>query len=176
LTEYCRAKIEGATYFFTVNCAHRQDNKILVEPIELLRNIIRNVMQMHPFKINAMVVLPDHLHWFSTLPPEDADYKTRWSLIKAGFSRGIPITERRSKSRISRGERGLWQRRYWEHMIRDDKDYERHVDYIHWNPVKHGWAKRVKDWPYSSFHKHVRLGIYPLNWGLEPEMIMDAGE
>ena len=104
MTEYCRAKIEGATYFFTVNCAHRQDNKILVEPIELLRNIIRNVMQMHPFKMDAMVVLPDHLHCIWTLPPEDADYKTRWSLIKAAYSRGIPVTERPPKRRVSRGK------------------------------------------------------------------------
>ena len=133
-------------------------------------------MKIHSFKIDAMVVLPEHMHCIWTLPTDDADYAIRWSLIKSGFSREIPVTERRSKSRQARGERGIWQRRYWEHLIRDDRDFERHVDYIHWNPVKHNWVKRVKDWPYSSFHKYVRLGLYPLDWGIEPEMELETGE
>ena len=110
-------------------------------------------------------------------PPQgDADYKTRWALIKAGFSRAISPGEQRSESRAKRGERGIWQRRYWEHMIRDDRDFEQHADYIHWNPVKHGWVERVRDWPYSSFHQHVRQGIYPTNWSDEPEITIDPGE
>ncbi len=138
MTEYRRVKLEGATYFFTVNCAERHGNHLLVDSINLLRQIFRKVKSEHPFEIDAMVVLPEHLHCIWTLPPGDADYQTRWALIKAGFSRAIPVGERRSMSRIKRGERGIWQRRYWEHLIRDNQDFEQHVDYIHWNPVKHG--------------------------------------
>ncbi|MCP4409944.1 MAG: transposase, partial [Gammaproteobacteria bacterium] len=142
----------------------------------LLRQIFRKVKEGHPFKINAMVVLPDHLHCIWTLPPGDVDYKTRWALIKAGFSRGIPLGERRSRSRLKRGERGIWQRRYWEHLIRDDRDYRRHVDYIHWNPVKHGWVNRVADWPHSSFHGYLRRGIVPADWAGEPDENLAVGE
>jgi putative transposase len=108
---------------------------------------MRKVKADHSFQIEAMVVLPEHLHCIWTLPVGEADYKTRWSLIKAGFSRSIPHGERRSDSRVKRGERGIWQRRYWEHLIRDEQDFERHVDYIHWNPVKHAWVQRVQDGP-----------------------------
>lgn len=106
----------------------------------------------------------------------DADYKTRWTLIKIGFSRAIPPGERRSQSRIARGERGIWQCRYWEHLIRGDRDFEQHVDYLHWNPVKHGWVKRVRDWPYSSFHAYVRRGIYPADWACQPDETINGGE
>jgi putative transposase len=100
------------------------------------------------------VILPDHFHSLWTLPPGDADYATRWMLIKAGFSRRIAAGERRSESRIKKGERGIWQRRYWEHLIRDQQDYEHHVAYIHYNPVKHGHADRAADWPNSSIHRY----------------------
>jgi len=176
MTEYRRAKIQGATYFFTVNCAERHGNHLLVDSIDLLRQIFRKVKSEDPFEIDAMVVLPEHLHCIWTLPPGDADYQTHWALIKAGFSRAIPVGERRSMSRIKRGERGIWQRRYWEHLIRDDQDFERHVDYIHWNPVKHGWVRRVGDWPHSSFHAYVRRGIYPVNWACELKEAIDGGE
>ena len=176
MTEYRRVKLEGATYFFTVNCAERHGNHLLVDHIDRLRQIFRQVKSGRPFEIDAMVVLPDHLHCIWTLPPGDGDYQTRWALIKAGFSRAIPVGERRSMSRIKRGERGIWQRRYWEHLIRDDQDFERHVDYIHWNPVKHGWVRRVGDWPHSSFHAYVRRGIYPADWACEPSGTIDGGE
>ena len=176
MTQYRRIKIPGVTYFFTVNCAERQGNRLLVDNIDLLRQIFRKVKGTRPFQIDAMVVLPEHLHCLWTLPQGDADYKTRWALIKAGFSRAISPGEQRSESRAKRGERGIWQRRYWEHMIRDDRDFEQHADYIHWNPVKHGWVERVRDWPYSSFHQHVRQGIYPTNWSDEPEITIDPGE
>jgi len=145
MTDYRRAKVEGATYFFTVNCADRRGNQLLVQHIDLLRQAFRRVKNSHPFNIDAMVVLPDHLHCIWTLPPNDADFKTRWALIKAGFSRGIPDGENRSRSRIKRGERGIWQRRYWEHLIRDERDYHWHLSYIPCNPVKHGWVNRVRD-------------------------------
>lgn len=176
MTNYRRATIAGATYFFTVNCADRQGKALLVEHIDLLRQVVRRVKNAHPFTIDAMVILPEHLHCIWTLPEGDADYKTRWALIKAGFSRQIPAGEWRSESREKRGERGIWQRRFWEHLIRDDRDYSRHVDYIHWNPVKHGWVTRVNDWPHSSFHGYVKQGLCPADWAGNPEDIGDVGE
>jgi len=176
MTNYRRARTQGATYFFTVNCAERRGNQLLVEHIDLLRQAFRKVKNDHPFLIDAMVVLPDHLHCIWTLPPDDADYKTRWALIKAGFSRAIPAGERRSESRLKRGERGIWQRRFWEHQIRDELDYQRHVDYIHWNPVKHGLVSRVRDWSHSSFHAYVRRGIVPLDWAGEADELVRGGE
>ena len=164
MTNYRRAKVEGASYFFTVNLVERHENLLLVDNVDLLRDVFRQVKARHPFVIEAIVILPDHLHCIWTLPEGDADYKTRWMLIKTGFSRQIPGVERRSASRIKRGERGIWQRRYWEHMIRDDLDYQRHVDYIHWNPVKHNLVSQVKNWPYSSFHSYVRRGVLLEEW------------
>ena len=164
MTNYRRSHVAGASYFFTVNCSMRHDNQLLVEQVDLLRTVFHKVKTEHPFHVDAIVILPDHLHCIWTLPPGDANYKTRWALIKAGFSRQLPVEENRSLSRVKRGERGIWQRRYWEHLIRDEQDYRRHVDYIHWNPVKHGAVKQVIDWPYSSFHKHVHQSIYPVDW------------
>ena len=176
MPEYRRIKSPGATFFFTVACAERSDNRLLVERVDLLRDCLRHVRDEHPFAIDAMVVLPEHLHCIWTLPADDADYGTRWGLIKARFSRALPATENRSQSRRQRGERGIWQRRYWEHIIRDERDFERHVDYIHWNPVKHGWVARVVDWPYSSFHRYVRQGVLPWDWGWDADVDLDAGE
>lgn len=165
---YRRAKIKGGTYFFTVNVLERR-RTLLVDHVAVLREAIREVKRRHPFHIDAMVILPDHLHALWTLPEGDADYPTRWMLIKAGFSRRIPPGEWRNKSRIAKGERGIWQRRYWEHWIRDERDYARHVDYIHYNPVKHGYVQRVADWPYSTFHRYVERGMYPSDWAGAPE-------
>ena len=176
MTEYRRAHIEGAMYFFTVNCAKRHGNDILTKNIDVLRKSFRKVKDNHPFNIDAIVILPDHLHCIWTLPQGDADYKTRWALIKAGFSRAISPGERRSESRVKRGERGIWQRRYWEHLIRDNRDFERHIDYIHWNPVKHLWVDRARDWPYSSFHLYVRRGVYPADWACGTDLAIDGGE
>jgi putative transposase len=149
---------------------------MLLDNVDLLRRVFRKVRNRHPFAIDAIVVLPEHLHCIWTLPDGDSDYRKRWALIKAGFSRGIPVGERRSESRVKRGERGIWQRRYWEHMIRDDRDLERHVDYIHWNPVKHGWVRRAGDWPHSSFHAYVRRGLYPADWACDPDVTIKGGE
>ncbi|HEY0661198.1 MAG TPA: transposase, partial [Lysobacter sp.] len=115
------------------------------------------------------VVLPDHLHCIIELPPDDADFAMRWRLIKMGFSKALPRIERRSSVRQRRGERGIWQRRYWEHVIRDDADFHAHMDYVHINPVKHGLVVRVVDWPYSTFHRLVVEGVYPVDWaGIVP--------
>lgn len=177
MTQYRRTKLKGATYFFTVNCAERHGgNRILENNVDILRQAFHKVKQAHPFNIDAIVILPEHLHCIWTLPQDDADYGMRWGLIKSGFSRQIPFDEKRSESRIKRGERGIWQRRYWEHMIRDEKDFERHVDYIHWNPVKHGYVKRVQDWPHSSFHGYVRRGVYPVEWASEMDLTIEGGE
>jgi len=160
---YRRANIPGACYFFTVNLAERKSG-LLVEHIEKLRESVRRVQTAHPFVIDAMVVMPDHLHSLWTLPQGDRDFSTRWGLIKAGFSRQLAPSERLSASRKSKGERGIWQRRFWEHLIRDDLDFARHVDYIHYNPVKHGYVQRPADWPFSSIHRYVDHNIVDENW------------
>ena len=154
---YRRIHEAGRCYFFTVNIANRKDD-LLVCHIVALRRAFATVRHAHPFSIIAMVVLPDHLHCIWQLPPDDAAYPMRWAQIKGRFSRQIVRKEIISPSRTSKRERGLWQRRYWEHLIRDERDLERHVDYIHHNPVKHGWVTHAIDWPYSSIHRHVRNG------------------
>jgi putative transposase len=162
---YKRAKIQGGCYFFTVNLANRQGNTLLVQQVAILREAFRRTQEDHPFKIDAIVIMPDHLHCIWSLPEGDDNYPMRWSLIKARFSRQIKTGEAISKSRQRKGERNIWQRRYWEHVIRDDEDYFRHVDYIHYNPVKHGHTEVVKDWPHSSFQRWVEKGAYSLDWG-----------
>ena len=164
MTRYRRNFISGGSFFFTVNLAGRR-LRLLTEHIDLLRKAFRETRARHPFAIEAVVVLPDHLHAIWTLPEADADFATRWRLVKSAFSRGLPGGERISESRLGKGERGIWQRRYWEHTLRDERDLARHMDYIHFNPVKHGHVSQVKDWPYSSFHRMVRLGIYAEDWG-----------
>ncbi len=164
MTNYRRNFVSGGSFFFTVNLADRHLH-LLTAHIDLLRQAFRYVRLHHPFEIDAIVVLPDHLHAVWTLPQDDADFALRWRLIKTTFSRGLPAHEQISASRASKAERGIWQRRYWEHTLRDEKDFARHVDYIHFNPVKHDHVKRVSDWPYSSFHRMVKLGIYPRDWG-----------
>jgi putative transposase len=129
-----------------------------------------SIQERYPFQTIAICVLPDHLHAVWSLPLGDADFPLRWSLIKSGSSRGLPGNMQPSSSKIARRERGIWQRRYWEHAIRDDADLERqglerHVDYIHFNPVKHGHVSQVCDWPHSSFHRYVARGVLPLDWG-----------
>jgi putative transposase len=123
-----------------------------------------SIRERRPFETIAICVLPDHLHAVWALPPDDADYSSRWSLIKSGFSRGLAVDAPRSDSKVAKRERGIWQRRYWEHAIRDDGDLERHVDYIHFNPVKHGYVSKVGDWPHSTFHRYVARGLLPPDW------------
>ena len=162
MPQYVRAK--GSVFFFTVVLAPRP-NSLLIKEVDRLRRIYQTVQRRHPFETVAICVLPDHIHALWALPDGDTDFSTRWSLIKSGFSRGLPGDMQRSSSKIARRERGIWQRRYWEHAIRDDADLERHVDYIHFNPVKHGHVTRVADWPHSSFHRHVERGSLAADWG-----------
>ncbi len=163
MTNYRRTHVPGATWFFTVNLAERR-SRLLVDRIDSVRQALGYVQKRHPFRIDAMVVLPDHLHAVWTLPPGDSDYPLRWRLLKTWFSRQIPAGERRRKSRIARAERGIWQRRYWERLIRDEADLRSHIDYIHFNPVKHGYVLKAVDWPYSTFHRYVKDEILPADW------------
>jgi putative transposase len=164
MTNYRRNFVRGGSYFFTVNLADR-GSRLLTDHIDLLRIAFRYARVRHAFMIDAIVILPDHLHAIWSLPEGDADFATRWRHVKAMFSRALPMRERISESRLRKGERGIWQRRYWEHTLRDGRDFSRHVNYIHFNPVKHGLVTRVEDWPYSSFHRMVRLGVYARDWG-----------
>jgi putative transposase len=167
MPNYRRHWKPGGTWFFTVNLLERRDNDLLVREIELLRHCFAQERRRRPFSVIAWVVLPEHMHWVWRLPEGDADFATRWRRIKTGFCMGLPPTERRCAVRMRKGERGIWQRRYWEHAIRDNDDLQRHVDYVHYNPVKHGHAARAVDWPHSSFHAYARSGRYPLDWGLQ---------
>ncbi|WP_374665026.1 transposase [Ramlibacter sp.] len=169
MRRYIRAVVPGATYFFTLTLQDRRC-ATLIHGVDHLRAAFTEIRTRHPFDIDAMVVLPDHLHLLITLPADDARYAMRLALIKGAFTRRMAAAQRLDsralQARGARGERSLWQRRYWEHQIRDENDYARHVDYIHFNPVKHGHAARAGDWPYSSFHRYVRHGVLPADWGL----------
>lgn len=164
MPQYIRAKFKGSVFFFTVVLAERPSN-LLIDEIERLRQTYRNVRASRPFETVAICVLPDHVHSIWALPEGDSDFSTRWSLIKSGFSRGLDAARERSESKVAKREKGIWQRRYWEHAIRDDADLERHVDYIHFNPVKHGYVTRAPDWPHSSFHRYVERGLLAADWG-----------
>jgi len=129
--------------------------------VENLRAAYMETQIRHPFQTNAIVILPNHLHAIWTLPPDDTDFSMRWRRIKSLFSKSIPAKEPRSGTRVKRGERGIWQRRFWEHAIRDETDYERHMHYCYGNPVKHGLVKEIADWPHSSYHRDVKAGLYP---------------
>ncbi len=174
MTDYRRFYIPGSTWFFTVNLAERWGNHLLVEQIDSLRAAFRYVKKRKPFRMEAVVVMPDHLHCIWTLPEGDADFSIRWSLLKSHFSRAIPDGERISESRLKRRERGIWQRRFWAHLLTSQEDFNAHCDYIHWNPVKHGYVERVADWPHSSFDRFVRLGVYSESWGHSGEFNIQA--
>ena len=169
MATFRRSTAKGATWFFTVVTYRRQP--VLAQPhaLQALRAAVRSVRQSHPFEIVAWVVLPDHMHAIWRLPDGDAAYPTRWALIKrdtAQASRHLisaPVTESARK----RGEIGFWQRRYWEHQLRDEVDLSRHVDYIHYNPVKHGLTTRVVDWPHSTFHRYVQRGLLAHDWAVD---------
>ncbi len=185
MPNYRRYRIEGGTYFFTLKT---ENNLPLFQDknnVHLLGQVIRETKRKWPFEINAIVLLPDHLHALWILPQADADYSKRWAWLKREFtvrylsSGGHEQSRSNSQSRNRR--RGVWQRRFWEHMVRDEDDFDAHFDYIHWNPVKHQYVLRPCLWKHSSFHQWVKRGVYPSNWGGEgvPETIRqvnDAGE
>lgn len=167
--EYRRVFLPGGTFFFTVVTHKRNPIFSNHENIQLLRNAFRYTLDHHPFSVVASVILPDHMHFIWTLPEGDGDFSTRWRLIKSHFTRHWtgkkPASD--SSSRQQKGELDVWQRRFWEHLIRDEDDLSTHVEYIHYNPVKHGFTKAPSVWEYSSFKKYVQDGLYALNWGRE---------
>ena len=175
MPDYRRHRVPGGTYFFTVNLLDRHCDLLIAE-IESLRAAVRQTRSRLPFHIDAWVVLPDHTHCLWTLPPGDSDYSGRWKTIKTLFSGSLPPIENRSPARHRRGERGIWQRRFWEHTISDDRDYAAHMDTIHFNPVKHGLVSAVADWPFSSFHRCVAAGLYPPRWAGDGAELAGAGE
>jgi len=175
MTEYRRFRVAGGTYFFTVNLAGRRSD-LLVQEIETLREVVQVVKAANPFFIDAWVVLPEHMHCVWTLPDGDADFSKRWQAIKMYFSKRLPSREFRSCSRAAKHERGIWQRRFWEHSIRDEQDYRKHLDYVHFNPVKHGLVTDVARWPYSSFHQCAANGMYPVSGAGGGTELADAGE
>lgn len=150
MSHYRRHYVPGGSWFFTVNLRNRYSD-LLVRHIDALRSATAQVKCRRPFVINGWVVLPEHMHCIWTLPAEDSDYSGRWRDIKKHFTRTLQTS-------------GIWQPRFWEHTLRNEEDYRRHMDYIYINPVKHGWVTRVQDWPYSTFHRDVQNGLYPLDW------------
>ncbi|WP_016956276.1 REP-associated tyrosine transposase [Catenovulum agarivorans] len=161
---YRRHFVQGGCYFFTVNLADR-DKSLLTDNIQLLRSSYRKMIVTRPVKTIAAEVLPDHMHVIWQLPEDDSDFAQRWRQLKVNFSQYIEKGESISQSRMKKGERGVWQRRYWEHLIRGEDDLQKHVAYIHNNPVKHGYVSSPADWPYSSIHKYIKLGWVNENWG-----------
>ena len=166
MSDYRRARVPGGTYFFTVVTHDRRPLFQDAANVGLLRQAFAWTKARRPFSIDAVVVLPDHLHCVWKLPESDDDFSGRWRAIKQFVSRQIeaPLS--------SRGEKLVWQRRFWEHLIRDEDDWRRHLDYIHYNPVKHGLVDAPEDWPYSSFTAAIEKGWYEPGWGrTEPERI-----
>jgi putative transposase len=164
MVRYRRNRTPGAAYFFTVTLRDR-GSVALIDRIAVFGTALRECRNRHPFSLTAIVVLPDHVHCIWTLPEGDSDYSIRWRLVKSLFTRATGL----GNVKTAKGERGLWQRRFWEHTIRDDLDLERHVEYIHFNPVKHGYVRNVRDWPHSSFHRYVREQLLPPDWAAPVE-------
>ena len=158
MSNYHRAYFEGGIYFFTVVTLNRAPIFTSEDRVEVLRQAFRKVKATRPFEIDAMVIMPEHLHCIWRLPEGDADYSSRWREIKKAASRQI------SAASNQRNERTAWQRRFWEHVIRDEKDWRRHMDYIHFNPVKHGLANSPGQWAWSSFSRAVSKGWYDATW------------
>lgn len=169
MSQYLRSNTQGATFFFTVVAYNRRN--IFCEPdfLKAFKNSIKEVQMQYPFEILAWVQLPDHLHCIWRLPEQDSDYGKRWSMIKRFTTKACPQYHLEfnelSYSKVARNEKGIWQRRFHEHQIRDEADFKRHMDYIHYNPVKHGLVNSPNDWQYSSFHRYVKQGIYTKDWG-----------
>ncbi|MDR3573923.1 MAG: transposase [Anaerolineaceae bacterium] len=165
--DYRRAFAPGGTFFFTVVSYRRRPIFSSPQAVEVLRSAFRSTIHKMPFTVVASVILPDHMHFIWTLPAESSDYSTRWKLIKGEFTRHwcAKEIESESASRVQKGEKDVWQRRFWEHLIRDEIDLTRHVEYIHYNPVKHGFVNSPCAWKYSSFMTFVREGVYPIDWG-----------
>lgn len=180
MADYRRWRVEGGTLFFTVVVHSRAQLFTDAVAKQILGTVFRECLENRPFTMSAIVLLPDHLHTIWSLPPGDADYSARWGWIKKEFTRRWLSQGGKeqwvSESRRLRGDRGIWQPRYWEHTIKDEHDFDRHFDHIHYNPVKHGYVKRVRDWADSSFHRGVQSGVYDLQWGSSQERPLDFSD
>ena len=184
MSDYRRYFVPGGTYFFTLVMQGRATVFLDARARKILGDVLRECQEKHPFTVVAMVLLPEHLHCIWTLPPGDDDYPVRWNVSKGKFTykwlRSGGTERPCNASRRRERRRGVWQRRYWEHTIKDETDLENHFDYIHYNPVKHGLVTRPRDWPWSSFQRYVELGHYPIDWGYTdpkiPPLPGNAGE
>jgi putative transposase len=169
MADYRRWRVAGGTYFFTL-VAHSRAS-LFADPVarRILGEKLRECQREWPFEVNAIVLLPDHLHAIWTLPTGDDDYSQRWGWIKKEFTKAWlqigGVEQEVTRARKERRDRGVWQPRYWEHTIQDDHDFDRHFDYLHYNPVKHGLVDSPRDWPDSSFHRWVSAGVYDEHWG-----------
>jgi len=179
MPNYRRWFVPGGTYFFTVVTDGRQH----ILTADLARPLLHEAFQAElirtPFDLTAIVLLPDHIHTIWTLPEGDSAYPLRWKRIKECFTRDYLAAGGSESGRSMRAPgrgRNVWQPRYWEHVVRDEDDFKRCLDYIHWNPVKHGLVKRVRDYPWSSFFKWVERGEYDLNWGEGEVRDIDGAE
>ena len=161
MPNYRRLFIPGGDYFFTVNLLDRRTS-LLTDHIEALRDAYGYVQSRHAFETIAICIFPEHLHCIWRLPTGDADYSNRWRMLKSRFTKSLPTSIDTRKGR-RKGERGIWQRRFWEHSIRDEQDLDRHIDYIHWNPVKHGLVETPEDWPFSTYHDWQNEVGRPIN-------------
>ena len=178
MATFRRSTTEGATWFFTVATYQRQPILSHPDALEALRDAVREVRNEYPFETIAAVVLPEHLHVIWTLPEGDANYPLHWALIKRKTTQRVRhlVTSPLTESMKARNESGFWQRRYWEHEIRDVHDLAQHVDYIHYNPVKHGLTARVSDWPHSTFHRYVSEGLLAVDWSDDNPINGNFGE
>jgi len=170
--QYKRSIAKGATFFFTVVTHERRKILCHESNVSLLREAFRSIKERHPFTIDAFVLLPEHLHCIWTLPENDSNFSMRWRQIKSHFSRHCPdeFKGRQTTANLHKGEQAIWQHRYWEHQIKDENDFIRHVEYIHYNPVKHALTTAPKLWPHSTFQRYVNQGIYHLDWGANKEI------
>ncbi len=174
MPEYRRSWVQGGTFFFTLVTYNRNPIFSSNTNFQLFLKTWNDVQSLHPFESIAACVLPDHIHAIWKLPEDDADYPMRWKEIKRLFTQEYNRNNQkgmvRSQSQQIQGEATIWHRRYWEHTIRDQDDLNAHIDYVHINPLKHGLVNMVKEWPWSSFHRYVRMGIYPSDWGGKPDI------
>lgn len=173
--QYRRSRAKGGTFFFTVVTHNRRRFLCYESNVALLREAFRSVIDQHPFSVAAFVLLPEHLHCIWTLPENDNDFSTRWRLIKSYFSRKCKDEFKglQTANRLNKSEQAVWQHRFWEHQIRNDEDFIKHVEYVHYNPVKHGLVRSPIAWPHSTFRRYVEQGVYHAGWGADRAIIFD---
>jgi len=177
MPNYRRNYVPSGTFFFTVNLADRGSD-LLIREVETLRTAIRKTLRTKPFHIDAWVILPEHMHCIWTLPEHDTDYSGRWRAIKMRFTKALLNAELKPPEAVAGDGREIWQKRFWEHTIRDDKDYRAHMDYVHFNPVHHCLTDHPARWAHSTFQKCVERGFYDPSWAApaEPDRLSGMGE